>query len=309
VDLVNAPITVIQNPASGRGKRKPEWEAARERLRAAGAIFLDTEAPGHAQALATKAAELGGTVVAAGGDGTLCEVLNGMLGSAATLAVLPLGTGNDFARSIALGTDLSLAVTTAIEGTPHYVDVYHWSCDGRQGYGLNVGGCGFDAVVADRINQGYRWLRGTQAYVAAVVESLYRYRPASLCIDVDGVREETTAMLCSVANTPSYGGGMRVAPDARIDDGLLDVVVVRGTGRVEFLRAFPRVFNGTHTTHPKVHITRGRSITIDSTPPLPVLVDGEIVGMSPVTFEVVPQAIRVMLPAGGKDSVPRPAVL
>jgi diacylglycerol kinase (ATP) len=161
---------------------------------------------------------------------------------------------------------------------------------------LNVAGCGFDAVVARRVNQGFRFLHGTAAYVAAVLHSLATFRPATLRLTLDGDIREERAMLCSVANARCYGGGMWIAPDARLDDGLFDLCLLREVGMVEFLRAFPRVFRGTHTTHPKVTMLRARHIVIESEPPLPVLIDGEVVGTTPAEFILAPHAISVMSP-------------
>jgi diacylglycerol kinase (ATP) len=237
---------------------------------------------------------LQGLVVAVGGDGTVSEVAEALIGTENRLAVIPLGTGNDLARTLGFGTDINVATEAALNGEPWRIDAYRWSCGGKTGHGVNIAGCGFDAVVAERINQGYRWIRGTQAYVAAMLECLVRYQPAPVRIRVDEEEFETTAMLIAVANAQSYGGGMRVAPDAGLDDGLLDVVVVQGLPKLDFLRAFPQVFKGTHTSHPRVRVLRGARVEIEATPALPFLVDGELVGTSPVKIEVVPRALTVM---------------
>jgi diacylglycerol kinase (ATP) len=161
---------------------------------------------------------------------------------------------------------------------------------------INIVGCGFDAVVAARVNGGYRWLSGTAAYVAAALQTLATYRAAEMRLNIDGVEITERAMLCCVANTSSYGGGMRIAPDARIDDGMLDVCVLREAGILEFLRAFPTVFKGDHVNHPKFWTRRARRVTIESDTPLPVLVDGDVTHSTPVRIEAAPAAIQVMLP-------------
>lgn len=286
-------LTVIYNPTSGRGKRASDWRVARERLVSAGACFLQTEGPGHATLLAKQASMDGGTVVAAGGDGTLSEVVNGIFGTEACLGVLPLGTGNDFARCIGVGTDLVVAVDAILGDQKRQIDVLRWTIGDRTGLGVNVAGAGFDAMVATRINAGFRRLTGTTAYVAAVLDTLMKYRPVSIRVTVDGVTTETTAMLCSVANCQTYGGGMRIAPDASLDDGLLDVVIVEGVGKLEFLKTFPKVFAGKHIEHPKVKVLRGREIRIESEHPIPVLNDGEIAGTTPIDFEVLPRSLWV----------------
>lgn len=256
-----------------------------------GAKILVTQRSGHATELARQA---DGLVVAVGGDGTVSEVAEALIGTDQPMAVIPLGTGNDLARTLGFGTDVEKAAEAALNGEPWRIDAYRWTCGLRTGHGVNIAGCGFDAVVAERINQGYRWIRGTQAYVAAMLESLVRYQPAPVRICVDGETLDTTAMLIAIANAQSYGGGMRVAPDAGLDDGLLDVVVVQGLPKIQFLKAFPQVFKGTHVSHPRVRVMRGKCVEIQATPPLPFLVDGELVGTSPVKVEVVPQALTVM---------------
>jgi diacylglycerol kinase (ATP) len=287
------PITVIRNPMSGRGRSGTKWATVEGQFKAAGATIFLTERSGHATELARRAE---GLIVAVGGDGTVSEVAEALIGTDQPMAVIPLGTGNDLARSLGFGTDIEKAAEAALNGEPWRIDAYRWTCGGQQGHGVNIAGCGFDAVVAARINEGYRWIRGTQAYIAAMLESLVRYQPAPVQICVDGESLETTAMLIAVANAQSYGGGMRVAPNAGLDDGLLDVVVVQGLPKLQFLKAFPQVFKGTHVDHPRVRVLRGRYVEIQATPSLPFLVDGELIGASPVKIEVVPKALTVMRP-------------
>lgn len=294
-------IVIVLNPAAGRGqgaRRRAELESLLHRAVEASVSqvtwrIVETHAPGDACALAAEAAAQGAEIVAAaGGDGTLSEVVNGLAGTRAKLGLIPLGTGNDFARHLGLTKSLEHAVQTLVSGTPRPVDLGR--TQGR--WFINVAGCGFDAVVAQRVNRGFRTLRGTVAYIAAVYQSLLSFRPAALHLTLDGATLETRAMLCTVANASSYGGGMRIAPDAQIDDGLFDLCLLGDTGRWEFLRAFPRVFKGTHVTHPKVTMLRARHILVESDPPLPVLIDGEVLGTTPVEFTLTPRALEVLAP-------------
>jgi diacylglycerol kinase (ATP) len=314
-------IVVVLNPRAGRG-RGGQSRADVERLlteavpQAAEPTtwrIVETEASGHARELARQAAESGADIVAAaGGDGTLNEVVNGLMGTGVTLGVLPLGTGNDFARCLGIGTDLNRGVETLIHGVARPLDVGKvivgkiivgkvavGKVDGEQANGrwfLNIAGCGFDAIVAERVNRGFPVLRGTAAYLASIALSLLHLRPATLTLTLDGETQTVRALMCSVANATSYGGGMLVAPDARIDDGLFDLCLLREAGRLEFVRAFPRVFKGTHTTHPKVTMLRARSVHIESDIPLPLLIDGEVIGTTPVTFTLAPHALNVLAP-------------
>jgi diacylglycerol kinase (ATP) len=161
---------------------------------------------------------------------------------------------------------------------------------------VNVAGCGFDAIVADRVNQSFRRLHGTTAFVAAILRELPAFRPARLRLTLDGETRDLRAVMVSVANAQSYGGGMRIAPNAQLDDGLFDVCIIGDAGRLEFLRVFPTVFRGAHVSHPKVSLVRARRVVVESDPPLPVLIDGEVVGATPVTFDLLPKAMAVMAP-------------
>lgn len=297
-------IVVVLNPVSGRGqgaRRKGELtvlleEAARRLSRPGQRIhweIRETKSQGNGAELAAEAAASGADVVAAaGGDGTYGEVLNGLVGTDAIMGILPLGTGNDFSRHLGLDTNLDRAVDTLFKGVPRPVDI--GETQGR--YFLNVAGCGFDAVVAERVNRGYRHLHGTATYVAGVLQSLFSYKPASFKVTLDGQEKAIKAMLCTVANSRSYGGGMMVAPDASIEDGLFDICLLKACGKWEFIRAFPRVFKGAHTTHPKVEMARAAHIRVETHPRLPVLVDGDVVGTTPVEFKMHKHAIRVMTP-------------
>src|SRR5579872_6180322 len=267
--------------ASHRPDTPLEWQIAQ------------TTGPGSATRIAAEAAASGADIVAAaGGDGTLNEVLNGVAGSRSALALLPMGTGNDFARTVGLYGRLPLAVQTLFDGDARPIDAGHVA--GR--WFLNVAGCGFDAAVAERANRGPRWLSGAPAYIAAVIATIARFRPAGLRLTLDGETRELRAMLCSVANARFYGGGMRIAPDARLDDGLFDVCLLAEAGVLEFLTPFPRVFRGTHTAHPKVAMLRARQVGIESDRPLPLLIDGEVIGTTPAEFSLEPYAVRFLFP-------------
>lgn len=256
--------------------------------------IVQTAYPGHATELAKQAADAGALIVAAaGGDGTLGEVANGLVDTSVRLGVIPLGTGNDFARCAGISENLAVAVDNLFTGKPCRVDL-GW-VNGR--YFINVAGCGFDAAVAQRVNRGFRFLHGTPAYVAAVYQTLVTFRPARMRITADNEQICERALLCTVANSQSYGGGMRIAPFAQVDDGWLDVCVVKAVSKLEFIRIFPRVFTGTHVTHPRFLMFKAKRIYVESDPPVPVLVDGDVFGTTPVDFTMYPSAIEVILPA------------
>ncbi|MDR3689529.1 MAG: diacylglycerol kinase family lipid kinase [Fimbriimonas sp.] len=308
-------IVVIVNPAACRGRNGSKVSMLHDALEMAArrAIeqgihvswsVLQTKCPGESirtgqlvpgsgSALARAAAEDGAEIVAAaGGDGTVGDVVNGLVGSNAIAAVIPMGTGNDLARALGIGTSVTNGIDAIIFGSPRRIDLGKIGC----GYFVNIAGCGFDAEVARRVNYGFQRLRGTAAYLAAVAQTLAQFKPADVQIEIDGKRFEHTAMLCAVANATSYGGGMRVAPEAKLDDGAFDIIVVGDVTPLEFLRAFPRVFKGTHLSHPKVYAYRGTKVTVRSSTALPVLADGEEIGSTPVEFGIVPAGIDFMVP-------------
>lgn len=286
-------VRILVNPKAGRGR----GQRALESIRAFAAQqpgdwqVWTTDARGHATELAQRAISEGGELVAAaGGDGTVHEALAGVLGSSAALAVLPVGTGNDLARMLPFGNDLPAALAALAAGSASPVDV--GIANGRPF--LNVAGCGFDARVAHRINHGLRFLKGTPAYMAAILAELATYRAASLRIETDSGTIETRAMLCALANSRSYGGGLQIAPSAVLDDGSLDLAVIHEIGKLDFVRTLPKAFSGRHTSHPKYHTRRVLRASIASDSPLPVLVDGELAGTTPLHVEIRPAAIRLV---------------
>ena len=305
-------LTVIFNPAAGRGQAR-RCRAALENALAqkvqehsASWQLLETTSSDQATVLSAQAAREGSDlVVAAGGDGTLGEVVNGLAQSdfKASLGILPFGTGNDFARCLGIGIKWQKALDVLFEGVTRPIDVGRalFEETGAQYRFINVAGCGFDSSVAQRVNDFrfhplWRHVRGMPAYLTAVGQELIHLRAADLVLTCDGKTWQQRGTLCAVANATSYGGGMLVAPNAKPDDGLFDVCLIGNAARLEFLCAFPQVFKGTHITHPKVQMLRGREITIQSEPPLPVLIDGDVRGVTPVRFWLEPRILKVRVP-------------
>ncbi len=291
--------TIILNPQSGRG-RGARFRAEIERALPIAKILQTTRA-GEGTDLARRAVEEGADlVVAAGGDGTLGEVLNGILGSGAKLGVLPLGTGNDFARCLGIGTHLHNALGILKSGSSRVVDVGRVEIGDKSRYFLNIAGAGFDSRVAMRINEHrprvLAKLGGTLAYLVACLSEMRRFPLADFRLEIDGKLVESRAVLCAIANASSYGGGMLVAPDADLSDGLFEVCLIKELSRGAFLRAFPGVFSGKHVHHPAVSMLRGAKVRLECEPKLPVLVDGDIFGLTPASFEIIPRAIEVVAP-------------
>lgn len=294
-------IAIVLNPASGRGRGARTRALLESWAQQRGASLFQTRRAGDATQLAHQAARNGADlVVAAGGDGTLGEVLNGIMGSGARLGVVPLGTGNDFARTIGIGRDVKRALHALENGAPRAIDVGRIEIGGGSRYFLNVAGAGFDSRVAQRINAHQpkilARLSGTAVYLVAVAAELRDLRRFDLQLELDGELLQRRAVLCAVANAKSYGGGMLVAPDADVSDGWFDVCLIGDVGRGEFARAFPGVFRGQHVQHPRVEMRRAAKVRLQSAPPLPVLADGEVLGSTPATFEMKPRAVEIWTP-------------
>jgi diacylglycerol kinase (ATP) len=292
-------VVVVANPTSGRGKGAKLIPRVGARLRELG---LDHEmrvstGPDDPERLAREAAEEGAGVVAAlGGDGHVGLCATGVLGSETPLAVIPAGTGNDFARH--LGLDRRRPVITAdllVHPVTRRIDVVDVRIPQGERVFVNVGGTGFDSEVNELANRT-RFLTGTAKYVYAVFATLARFQAGQFHLTIDGEEHDLAAMMVAVGNGVSYGGGMRVTPQGELDDGLLDLCVVGQLSRRRFVAAFPKVFAGTHVTHPAVTMLRGREIAISADRPFEVYGDGERLGSLPATFAVRPSALEVVVP-------------
>lgn len=222
--------------------------------------------------------------------------MQGVLGTQAALAILPMGTGNDFARTLGFGPNIDQALDAIFAGRRERVDVGKWQIGEETGHFINVAGCGFDGAVADRVNKGLRSLRGRTAYLAAIFQTLLSYKPTRLSMLVDGKPMETRAMLCALANAKTYGGGLMIAPTAKLQDGLLDLVLVGELSKPDFLMNFPKVMKGKHLTHSKVTHLTFRELEMESDPEIPFLVDGELLPTGKVKVSVVPGALDVIMP-------------
>ncbi len=202
---------------------------------------------------------------------------------------MPTGTGNDLANALGLPQrDPARSAALLLRAPIRRVDAVRVEA----GWFACVLGAGFDGAVNDRANR-MRWPRGRRRYDLAVMAELRSYRAGRYRLVLDGVVHEVAAMLIAVGNAPSYGGGMRVCPDADLTDGLVDVVVVGPLSRTRFLRLFPGVFKGTHVRDPAVTVTRAREVRIEGEART-VYADGEPIGVLPLTCQVEPGALRVL---------------
>jgi diacylglycerol kinase (ATP) len=289
-------IALLVNPTAGKGRAARVTADVTERMRQGGAnvaILVGTDA-GHAQALARQAMDDGvDAVVALGGDGMVHLALNVVAGTSTPLGIIPAGTGNDLANTLRLPTKDPVAAAAVVVdrlagGGPRPMDAVRV---GDKWFGC-VLGAGFDSRVNDRANR-MSWPRGRRRYDIAMLSELRVFRPLPFVLELDGERWETEAMLVAVGNAKSYGAGMKVTPDAEVDDGVVDVMVLSRVSKPEFLKTFPKVFKGTHVSHPAVTIRRARVVSLSS-PGVTAYADGEYLADLPITCETVPGAVSVL---------------
>lgn len=319
-------LVVIVNPTSGRGRSGKILPRVREALAASGVdhdVRL-SRSPLDPPRMAEEAAREGARIVAAmGGDGMVGMVGSSLVGTGAALGVIPVGTGNDFARMIGLNRKKPVEAVKLLAGDPRIVPIdavrvsgTSTGAEGSLGSGgsggsegsdagsdvaahfINVAGAGFDSDVTETANRMKSRVQGTAKYVAAVIKTLRVFTPAQFEVTVDGESRSLSGMLIAVGNGRSYGGGMNVCPDASLTDGALEVCVVGGMSKGAFLRAFPRVFRGTHVDHPKVTMMRGARVELAADRPFNVYADGERSVPLPAVFEVLPKALEVAVPQG-----------
>lgn len=292
-------VVLVANPASGGGRGIRLLPQVERELTARGIphrLVLSEDA-GHPERASRQAAREGADIVVAmGGDGLVSGCANGVLGTSTALAVIPVGSGNDFARALGLDHRKPLRSVRLIgEGSRSRIDAVRAEGPGWSRHYVCVAGTGFDSET-NAVANSVRFLRGTAKYLYAVVRTLARFRPARFRLRVDGEEADLEAMMVAVGNAASYGGGMRVCPDASLRDGRLQVCVVGAMSRWRFLAAFPQVFRGTHVTHSRVRMLTGRKVEVEADRPFEVYADGEPFGWLPAAFTVEPDALEVIAP-------------
>jgi YegS/Rv2252/BmrU family lipid kinase len=289
-------IVVILNPAAGGGKTLkslPRIHGILKRLGRSYAIYL-TKERGDAITAARNYAEQGAKrIIAAGGDGTINEVANGIYesGQRPIMAVVPAGHGSDFARTLELPKSVEQSVLNACEHEPHDVDLglatYE---DGSTRAFINIAGLGFDALVAEKA-QTSRLPGANLPYLGSALKTLVSFKNIGVHISVDGETLDTPAVFVQIANARYMGGGYHFAPMAKYDDGLLDLCLVGNFAKTELIRAIPSCYKGTHVKLEKFTHRSGKTISVTTDSPAKVQLDGEILGTTPVTFTVLPGAI------------------
>jgi diacylglycerol kinase (ATP) len=310
-------IVVAINPTASFGRGRDVGPAVVQALRAAGhevTALAEPDFAGLVEATGKAVTSGADALVVVGGDGMVSLGVNLLAGTEIPLGIVPSGTGNDLARGLGIpvgNTEAAIdMLLDRLSVAPRTIDAGRiTTSDGRLTWFASVASAGFDAVVNERANL-MRWPRGRSRYNVALLRELAVLKPIGYRLVLDGVESRTSAMLVAAGNNVSLGGGMRLVPDAKLDDGLLDVVVVQPLSRIAFLRIFPRVFRGTHVTDPRVEITRVRRVRIEADGVV-AYADGERVGPLPIDIEVVPAALRVLapIPVAGSNFVPAEPVV
>ncbi|RPJ60338.1 MAG: diacylglycerol kinase family lipid kinase [Acidobacteria bacterium] len=287
-------MKVIANPEAGRGRGSRQVAQLRrwmEEHRVEHELLI-TERPGHATELAGRAAASGARrLIVAGGDGTISEVANALVVTEVEMGIVAIGTGNDVARTLNLPyNDVAKAADIATGGRVRSIDL------GREGgrFFVSSVGLGFASDVVEQSNRP-GWLTGSAAFFVAVHRALRKLRSIRIVLELDGAARELDCVSVLVQNTAYTGGGLRIAPEATVDDGLLDVAVIGPIGKLNLVANFPKLYRGTHSNHPQFALYRARKVRVQTAVPLPKMLDGDICGSSPLEAEIVPQALKVVV--------------
>ena len=285
-------IALLTNPSAGKGKGAKAREAALPRLREAGLVVRNLEGRDADEALdlARQCVADGiEALVVCGGDGMVHLGTQAVAGTTTSLGLIPAGTGNDVARYFDLPRrDPVAAADRVIAGRTRTIDL------ARSGsrYFVTVMAAGFDAIVNERAN-AMTWPKGQMRYNVATLLELRTFTPLSYVLELDGVTHRLEAMLVAIGNGPSFGGGLRITEGAVLDDGLLDVVIIKTMSKPGLIKTYPKLFKGTHTTHPQYVHHLARTVTV-AAPGIVSYADGERFGPLPLTIECVPGALTVL---------------
>jgi len=301
-----SPARVIVNPVAGAGRTAKKWPQVMARLKSMGLRFEHdlTEAPGHAVELARSAVNRGyRLVVSVGGDGTIHEIVNGLHdtgGMADTLlSIISTGTGHDYIRTIGVPHDHMDACQCLTRPRKLTVDLgmveYLDQGQAAKRLFVNFAGLGFDAEVVKATTQRFKALGALPSYLLGLLTTLVSHRGKQVSLKVDGEIEDRKVCLVLMGNGKYGGGGMLSTPDADLMDGFFDVLIIDDLSKPDLLWSLPRVYRGTHLTHPRVTVKRAREIEVLSTEPMYLQADGELLGEVPARFQVLPAALNLVV--------------
>lgn len=301
----NVETKIIVNPVASGGKVGKAWPHLQQLLLQGGLQFAAelTQCPGHATELARQALDAGYRhIVCVGGDGTVNEVVNGLvvegcIPSAVVLSIIPGGTGSDFTRILGFARDPAQVCRVALGKNTRRVDIGEIQCtrDGKPTtrYFVNVAGLGFDSEVCARVNRMSKRIGGTIPYLVGLVTTLFSYTNKDVRVTFDNQQREGRFNSVVICNGQYFGGGMWIGPKAAADDGIFDIVILKDLNKLEFLINVPRVYKGTHLTHPKVESFQAREVHVEAKQNMFIQAEGELVGEAPATFRILPGALTL----------------
>ncbi len=297
---------LIVNPVAGAGKTAKNWPQIRALLKSIGLRFEHdvTEAPGHAIELAKSAAKKGyEMVVSVGGDGTINEVVNGLYDAGnikdVMLGIISTGTGSDYIRTIGIPRHHKEACQRLLNPRRIVVDlgVVQYGSDDQVTKRLfvNFAGLGFDAEVVKATTQKFKALGAMPSYLMGLLTTFLCFKNKEVYLKLDGKPDRRKVCAIVMSNGKYGGGSMFVAPDADIADGLFDVMIIDDISKPDLLWSLPRIYKGTHLTHPKIDMQRAREIEIESSQKMSIQADGELLGEAPARFNVLPAALNIVV--------------
>jgi diacylglycerol kinase (ATP) len=297
---------IIVNPAAGAGKTGRLWPEIMGIIKGNGLRFEHklTEAPGHAVELAREAAKQGyELVVAVGGDGTIHEIVNGLYSSGylpeASLGIISTGTGSDYIRTIGVPRAYKEACRRFIEPKLRAVDLglveYRRHGSTAERIFVNFAGVGFDAEIVRRTTQQFKSLGALPSYLMGALTTLMTYRNKDVSVKLDGIEEHRRVCTIITNNGRYGGGGMYTAPHAELADGFFDVMIVDDITKPDFLVSLPRLYKGTHLTHPKVTMKLAKEVEIQSKQKMSLQADGELLGEVPARIRILPLALKIIV--------------
>lgn len=292
--LLSMSVAIIANPSAGRGRaqRVIEKIAGVIRERRLDCELITTTGPKHAIELASKASQNHEIIAALGGDGTINEVITGMWDTKSKLAIIPGGTGNDYARGLGLPREPVAALDVILTGKTTKMDIVR---ETDRIFGV-VSTIGFPSTVLINVN-AHRdsWIKGSPVFLAAVVQTIRDLQSYRAQITIDEMEIDTDVVGVVLMNMPWGGGGLKFAPAARYDDSMISVVIIKSIGRWGLMRALPSVYFGKHVNHPRVEILQGKKVRIETEVPLAKSFDGDLEGVTPYEAEIHPQATSVIV--------------
>jgi diacylglycerol kinase (ATP) len=291
----NVQALVIVNPVAG--KTCKYWPAIKKVLKEKeyDFDFQFTEERGHATTIAREANGFD-IIASVGGDGTLNEIVNGIMGRDVIVSVIPTGTANDFVKSAGLFSDCITAAHHIFSENFRLVDVGSLVYDGGKRYFIGVAGMGFDGLVSKTTSDIHKPKAGTIPYVLGILKHLADYKSVEVSLIVDNACVEQKVMFVDVANGKYVGAGMTIAPHAEVDDGLFDVIIFGDLGKIESLIKLPTLYRGTHLKNKRIGFLRGEHVELHSEEPLSIHVEGEYIGQTPAVFDIHKKALKVCAP-------------